>query len=276
MIMYQGKIQREAKEAVTLKKIQERHSNIFDRTGLLPLNFEPNKDVCDATHIARDILTKRSNKDVIELSKAVTSMLRIGENLLQSLSMKLLDTSSTRKSVVLSEGRSLYLLCDYFDLSGLPVKNAQWGELFATLTLMQSAIILHEPSEINKYEGSLKEYFRQTVQSTISQLKGEVIDSVTRAECIFDIETKSNNYGSLGGDKKAKRIEPLKVEVIKRYLNMQNEGFSNRRIGMIIEAQLVQEDSLLLKLSKSEEKDHLFSKWIGDFKNKKWKMPVEL
>mgnify|MGYP000608810263 CR=1 FL=1 len=274
--MYQDKIKQEAKEAVTLEKVQKKHSNIFERTDLLPMNFEPDENVCDATHSARDILIKRSDKEIIELSKAVASMLRIGENLLQSLSIKLLDTSHTRKSVTLSEGRSLYLLRDYFDLNSLQIKSVQWGELFATLTLMQSAEIFHAPSEIDNYEEPLRENFKQTVQSTIAQLKEEIIDSVARAECLFDVKTKSNSYGSLGGDKKAKRIEPLKIEVIKRYLKMKNEGYSNRRMGMIIEAQLDKENNVLLERSKSEEKDHLFSKWIGDFKNKKWKMPVQL
>lgn len=272
--MYQDKIEREAKEAVTLEKMQKRYSNIFLRSGLLPMSFEPDEDVCDATHIARDILAKRSNKEVIELSKAVASMLRIGENLLQSLSMKLLDTSSTRKSVVLSEGRSLYLLFDYFDLSGLQVKSVQWGELFATLTLIQSAEILHAPSEIDNYEEPLKEYFKQTVQSNIVQLKEEIIDSVARAECLFDNTTLSSKSGSVGGDTKAKRMEPLKIAVITRYLENYTE-ISNKKSGEIIEAEFLVEKIELINLSDSEEKNLLFAKWIGAFKNGKWKMPLQ-
>ncbi|NMP32562.1 hypothetical protein HII17_13430 [Thalassotalea sp. M1531] len=271
--MYQDKIKQEAKEAISIENVRARHSNIFERSDLLPMSFEPDEDVCDATHIARDILIKRSDKQIIELSKAVTSMLRIGENLLQSLSMKLLDTSSTRKSVVLSEGRSLYLLLDYFDLNELQIKSIQWGELFATLTLMQSAEILHAPSEIDNYEEPLKAYFKQTVQSNIAQLKEEVIDSVARAECLFDKNNNNAKLGSAGGNAKAKHMEPLKVEVIKRYLKNYTE-FSARKAGMIIEAELETEKSELLLLSEAEEKNHQFSKWIGDFKNGKWKMPI--
>ena len=271
--MYQNKIEQEAKEAAASVKLKEKHSNVFARSVLLPMSFEPDEDVCDATHIARDILIKRSDSEIIELSKAVTSMMRVGENLLQSLSMKLLDTSSTRKSVVLTEGRSLYLLCDYFDLSGIEIESLQWAELFATLTLMQSAEILHAPLEIENYDEPLRGYFKQTVQGTIAQLKEEIIDSVARAECLFDKNNKNAKSGSAGGHAKAKHMEPLKVEVNKRYLKHYTE-YSARKAGMIIEAELEAEKSELLLLSEAEEKNHQFSKWIGDFKNGKWKMPI--
>jgi len=272
--MYQDKIERQAKEAVALDQAQERYSNIFERSGLLPMSFEPNEDVCDATHIARDILINRSNEDVIKLSKAVASMLKIGENLLQSLSMKLLDTTSTRKSVILSEGRSLYLLFDYFDLSGLQIENVQWGELFATLTLMQSAEILHAPSEIDNYDEPLKEYFKQTVQSTIAQLKEEIIDSIARAECLFDKKAISSSIAKSGGLAKANNIEALKQHVIHRY-HTSYTNKSNRAAGKSIFKEMDEEDNKLLLLSYADDKPHQFSKWIALFLDGKLKITLK-
>jgi hypothetical protein len=271
--MYQDKIEKEARKAISQGNVQARYSNIFEKSKLLPMSFEPDEDVCDATHIARDILVKRSDKEIIELSKAIGSMLRIGENLLQSLSMKLLDTSSTRKSVVLSEGRSLYLLSDYFDLSGLQIKKVQWGELFATLTLMQSAEIIHAPSEIESYDESLREYFKQTVQSTIAQLKEEIIDSVARAECYFDIKAKSMSDGKTGGRKRADNMEPLRNEVGRRFLQKYTM-YKINRAALIIKVDLINENTSLFEEDKKPNIERTFAKWINGLLNKEWQLPV--
>ncbi|NQY89005.1 MAG: hypothetical protein HRT51_14915 [Colwellia sp.] len=121
--MYQDKIEQEANKALLNIRTHRIQKNIFVQSKLEPLNFLPDESVCDATHIARDILSKRTNEEIITLSKAIDSMLQMGENLLLSLSVKLLNASKTRKSVVLTQGRELYLLCDYFDLNTLTLKK---------------------------------------------------------------------------------------------------------------------------------------------------------
>ena len=272
--MYQDKIEEKANAALLSQKEPRKHKNIFAQSQLAPLDFLPDEDTCDATHIARDILSKRSNEEIITLSESIDYMLHIGENLLEILAMNLLKNSTTRKSITLTQGRALYLLCDYFDLSTLDIKNAQWSELFATLTLMQSAEIVRLSQETHEQDEFFKEAIQQSKLSCIQQLHEEIIDSIARAECIFDKKKVSTSSGSAGGEAKAKRIEPLKVEVIKQYLKISHEVKSFRRAGMIIEAELESMNSELLELSESEEKNILFSKWIGAFKNGKWKMPL--
>jgi len=273
--MYQDKIKKEAKKAIEANKNDTRQINIFESAGLEPLIFIPDEDVCDATHIARDILFKRSNEDVILLSKAIDSLLSIGENLLQNLSLKLIKNSTSRKSVVLTQGRALYLLCDYFELSTLKIKNLQWSDMFATLTLMQSAEILYLSSRNYNEDEFFSKALKQTAEHCIRELKEETIDSIARSECLFDKKELIKSSGGAGGKAKSKKMEALKVEVIRRYMkDFDKDKDSNKSAGEIIEAELMHEKSPLLNLSESEEKNLLFAKWIGAFNNGNWKMPL--
>lgn len=202
-------------------------------------------------------------------------MLRIGDGLLMVLSMKLLDTPSSRKSVVLTQGRALYLLHGYFDLDTLPIKKVQWGELFATLALMQSAEIIDIPSEVDDYDVSFREAFKQTALHSINQLKEEIIDSIARAECLYDKGKKTSSVSKSGGDGKANHIKPLKLEVIERYI----ERFSHlnkSRAGREIEKELTKEDSPLLLLSSNLDKHLMFAKWIGHFQDGEFKIPLKI
>lgn len=270
--MYQDKIKKMAAgkvSAMTLTKKQ----NIFIIARLAPKDFIADEDVSDATQIARDILSTRTNEEVESLADVINSLLKVGDGLLINLSITLLDEQASRTSVVMTQGRALYLLHDYFDLTTLLVKNVSWGELFATLTLMQSAEINHTLMEAQHYDESLRAHFQQTALHTANQLKAEIIDSIARAECLFDKKTSAIKSGGAGGVAKSKRIEPLKVEVIQRYLASYT-GNTNKKAGEIIEAELLNEKSELMNLSNNEEKNLLFGKWIGAFKNGKWKMPL--
>lgn len=268
--MYQDKIEQEAKSSV-LPSQGKFDKSVFESAALEPLTFIPEEDDNDATAIARDILIKRSNEEIIKVSKSIKHMLQLGEQLLQTLALKQLK-SGQRICVTLSEGRSLYLLHHYFDIKTLNIKNLKWCEVFATLALTQSAII--KSISITEYsDDALSQALKASTPSTIQQLREEIIDSIARAECLFDPISVSTKNGSAGGEAKASKIEPLKIAVITRYLDNYTI-FSNRRAGMLIEAELTNEKSELLTLSDSEEKNVLFSQWIGAFKNHKWELPA--
>ncbi|MDT0605038.1 hypothetical protein [Thalassotalea castellviae] len=286
--MYQDKIKKEASIALSHKE-QYKCKNIFVKSGLAPLDFVPDEGVCDATHIARDILSKRSNEDVILLSKAIDSMLNIGENLLQSLSMKLLKNSKTRTSVVLTQGRELYLLCDYFELDTLDIKKIQWSELFGTLTLMQSAEIVYLSTKTYKQDDFsrkgqqisqqhfIKELdaIQQSQKHCINELKEEIIDSIARAECFYDNKSKTLKIAKSGGKAKAKITEPLKIAVISRY----SKGYSDlnpKQAGKKIFEELSLEKSPHLLLSYNQDKPLQFSTWIREFERGKYKLPLNI
>jgi len=296
MIMYQDKIkksQKAAKELLTQRleateelekkrlestdeddKKRLEHSNIFNISTLLPLEFTPDECVDDATFIARDILSKRSNAEIVSLSNAINSMLRVGDGLLMELSMKLLKTQDSRKSVVQTQGRSLYLLHDYFNLETLPIKKVQWGELFATLTLMQSAEIIYTPYEGADYDETLREALKQTSLQCISQLKEEIIDSVARAECYFDIKAKSKNDGKVGGKTRADKMEPLRNEVGRRFLEKYTM-YKKNRAALIIKAELIDEKTNLFDPDKKPNIERTFAKWIDGLLKKEWQLPVQ-
>ena len=248
--------------------------SVFEKHDLLPLTFAPDEDIVDQTFIARGILLKRDDSEIIIISKAVSLMQRQGYNLAQNLCHKMFKETPNRPTITITEGKMLYLVCDYFDLSSLKVKSLHWGEIFATLTLMLSAEIwglkrAKNKVAISKYEQSIK----TTADIDIQEFKEEIIDSIARAECLFDKKQSLTKSGSAGGEAKAKRIEPLKVDVIARYLKRYT-SFSNKKAGVIIAAELDAEKSDLLLLSEAEEKNLLFSQWIGAFKNGKWKLPI--
>jgi hypothetical protein len=270
--MYQDKIAQETKGALSSKDQLTNNKSVFETFNLDPMDFTPHEFLCDPTHTARDILSMRSNDDIIKISKYVSLMLSIGDGLLHQLAVKLLSDSDHRKSISLSKGRSLYLLCDYFDLDSIPLRKVHWSELFATLTLMLSAEVSYMQTQtFTDFELSVD--MDKTIDHSIKMLREEIIDTITRAECLFDKVYKSTVSGGLGGDAKAKRMEPLRVEVINRYLFRYTE-FSARRGGMLIEAELNAEHNELLNLSKAEEINIQFSKWIGAYKTGKWKMPL--
>jgi|TARA_R110001592_G_scaffold193454_1_gene440635 hypothetical protein len=272
MIMYQDNIAQETKGALSSKNQLTNNQSAFETFNLDPMGFTPHEFLCDPTHTARDILSTRSNDDVIKLSKHVSLMLSIGDGLLHQLAVKLLSNSEHRKSISLSKGRSLYLLCDYFDLDSIPLRKVHWSELFATLTLMLSAEVSYMQTQtFTDFELSVG--MDKTIDHSINVLSEEIIDTITRAECLFDKNKMLSKSGSAGGEAKAKRIEPLKVEVINRFLTNYTD-YSNKKAGDIIEAELISENHELLALSEAEEKNHQFSKWIGSFKNGKWKMPL--
>jgi hypothetical protein len=283
--MYQDKIEQEVKSAMALNGDSGKRLNIFEHTSLEPLTFLAYDFACDATHLARDILLKRTNEEVIVLSKAIDSMLKLGDGLLHELSQKLLNETTSRQSVTLSKGRSLYLLCDYFDLNTIGIENLQWCEIFATLTLMHSAEIkftydnrfkedaLYLPLKEQVGDEQFAIMQQATLDRAIRDLLEEIIDSIARAECLFDKKQKSAITGSKGGISKGRRIEPLKEEVIRLYLAKYSSR-SNRHAAKLIEADLTQSDSSLLALSSSEEKQVEFGKWIGKFKNGQIKFPI--
>jgi hypothetical protein len=271
MIMYQDKIENETKALIAKGKDRYNHSNVFIREKLQPLDFLLEEEGNDAAHIARDILSKRSNEDVLLMSKSIDSMLQIGENLLTTLSIKLLSTSSTRKAITFTQGRALYLLSDYFDLTTIAVKKAQWCEMFATLALMQAAEIVG--SRHKSYgDDDISQAMKLYSERFILDMAEETIDSIARAECMFDKKLASSSMAKTGGEAKAKNMMPLKIEIIERYLKSYTH-FNKKKAGRAIEQELMTENHPLLLLSYSEDKDLQFSKWIGSFLNGSYKIP---
>jgi hypothetical protein len=270
--MYQDKIENETKALIAKGKDRYNHSNVFIREKLQPLDFLLEEEGNDAAHIARDILSKRSNEDVLLMSKSIDSMLQVGENLLTTLSIKLLSTSPTRKTISLTQGRSLYLLCDYFDLTSITIKKLKWSEMFATLALMQVAEIFGSKHGVYG-EDDMSQAMKIYSERFILDMSEETIDSIARAECLFDKKKIYTTSGTAGGEAKAKHIKPLKVEVINRYLTNYT-SYSNKKAGEIIDAELSNEKHKLLLLSEAEEQNLQFAKWIGAFKRGKWKLPI--
>jgi hypothetical protein len=271
--MYQDKIEVEARELVSALKLKLQH-NIFEISELEPKGFIPNEDVCDATHIARYILSKRSNDDIALLSNAIITMLRTGHGLLMKLSVMLLSPTESRSSVVTTQGRALYLLHDYFDLTTLPIQNVKWGELFAILTLMQSAEINYALTEVDDYDESLREAFKQTELACISQLKVEVIDSVARAECYGDVDKQLKDKSQKGGNNRAVNMEPLRNEVGRRFVK-NHAWHKPTRAALNIRKELIDEKSELLDLINKNNPERTFAGWIKDLLDKKWQLPVQ-
>jgi hypothetical protein len=270
--MYQDRIESETRALIANDKGRYNHPNVFIREKLQPLDFLLEEEGNDAAHIARDILSKRSNEDVLLMSKSIDSMLQVGENLLTTLSIKLLSTSPTRKAISLTQGRSLYLLCDYFDLTTIPIKKLKWCEMFATLALMQVAEIVRAKHRVYG-EDDMSQAMKIHSERFILDMAEETLDSIARAECLFDTKVNASTSGGTGGEAKAKRIEPLKVEVINRYVKNYS-SYSNKKAGEIIDAELSNEKHTFLLLSVAEEQNLQFAKWIGAFKNGKWKLPI--
>jgi hypothetical protein len=269
--MYQDKIEQEAKSSV-LPSQGKFDKSVFERTNLDPLTFIPEEAEHDATAIARDILIKRSNDEIIKVSKSIKYMLKLGEQLLHSLALKQLRAGQ-RICVTLSEGRSLYLLHHFFDIKTLSIKNLKWCEVFATLALTQSAII--KSISITEYsDDALSQALKASTPSTIQQLREEIIDCIARAECLFDTKVNSTAIATKGAKSKASNIEPLKFAVIELYMSLYS-NLNNKRAGEAIFKHLTNENNKLLFLSYAEEKNLQFSKWVGEFLKGNLKLPIK-
>lgn len=268
--MYQDKVPQSDIDAIEESKRVSPYLSIFETKKLLPLSFEPTELLTDICQIARDILKGRSDEDIIIISKAIKSMSEQGA----AFALALLRNDETRKQVYISQGRELYFLLDYYDISSLEIKKLTWSEVFAVLALMQCAEVTLSASQ--KYnDNELSQALKKNAEMFPIIMQGEIADSIARAECLFDTKHQAKTLGSRGGGTKAKRMEPLKVEVITRYMKKYTT-YSNRRAGMLIESELDSEKNELLNLSGSEELNIQFSKWIGSYKTGKWKMPLNI
>jgi hypothetical protein len=270
MIMYQDKIESETKAKIENDKKGYNHPNVFIREKLQPLNFLIEEEGDDAAHIARDILSKRTNEEIVVMSQSIDWMLQIGENLLTTLSMKILAASPNRKSISLSQGRALYILCDYFDLSTIAVKKLKWCEIFATLALMQVAEIVGSRYRVYG-EDDMSQAMKKYSERFILDMAEETIDTIARAECLYDIQTKVKNTSRHGGKAKASNTEPLKQEIIQQYSQRYTDK-TNRAAGKSILKNLEKEGNKLLLLSFADDKAHQFSKWIAQFRNREIKI----
>ncbi|MBA6224728.1 hypothetical protein H4J51_03390 [Colwellia sp. MB02u-18] len=266
--MYQDKIPQEVIQSLTKSERKVVDKSVFERKNLLPLTFAPSDILNGVCHIARDILNARTNEDVITISKAITWMLYQGDRLLFAL----LRFDESDRDVYACEGRDLYFLHHYFDLSTLNIEGLSWAEVFAVLALMQCAEV---PNEIEEEldNDPLSQSLKQSSNNFILFQQAEIADTIARAEVLADTQINHKKLGSAGGEEKAKRIEPLKVEVINRYLKNYT-SYSNKKAGEIIDAELTNERHSLLLLSVAEELNLQFAKWIGAFRNGKWKMPI--
>ena len=199
-------------------------------------------------------------------------MLKLGEQLLHSLALKQLRTGE-RICVTLSEGRSLYLLHHFFNIKTLNIKNLKWCEVFATLVLKQSATI--KSICITEYgDDDLAQALKMQSPSTIQMVREKIIDSLARAECLFDTKVNSSAIAIKGAKSKASNIEPLKLAVIELYLSHYS-NLNNKRAGEAIFKHLTNENNKLLFLSYAEEKSLQFSKWIGEFLKGNLKFPIK-
>jgi hypothetical protein len=269
--MYHKEIEGKASTAIHTKKHRMEKETFLDRAEFSPKDFTPLDDESDATFTARDIIAKRTNDEIKTIAQAVSWMLIIGEGLSHKLAIKQLKNTE-RRSVSLTEGRSLYLLLEYFDLTTVGVIKLQWCEVFAVLVLLQSATI---KALVEESYGSddLSQAIKLSAEHTVTIYRIEIFDSVARAECLFDKKSELSLLSKSGGEGKAKNTQPLKDEVIKRYLKSFMH-LNNKKAGEEIERELIAEQNQLLLQSYSESKALQFSKWISLFRNKDLKISV--
>ena len=274
--MYQTHIKETAESLVKQSTRKTHKKTIFERAKLSPIQFAPHDEVSHATFLARDILANRTDEDIQTLASAVLWIKNMGELILAKLARELLKQGDDRQSVLLTEGRELFMLTQYFDIQTLDVNEATWGQLFATLTLMQCA----EYTLASNYKvienDQLSKAIADSIPHTLAILNDEIIDSAARAECLEAIHgdpNKARELGRKGGKARVQKIEPLKTHVINRYLE-EYSNLNNKKAGAIIEAELKEKNVSLLSLSSAEDKAFLFANWIGDFKNGKFKLPI--
>jgi hypothetical protein len=272
--MYQKHTKKTAETLVKQSTRKTHKKTIFERAKLSPIQFAPHDEVSYATFLARDILANRTDEDIQTLASAVLWIKNMGELILAKLARELLKQGDDRQNVLLTEGRELFMLTQYFDIQTLDVNEATWGQLFATLTLMQCA----EYTTAANYKVIESDPFNKAIADsiphTLAILNDEIIDSAARAECLQAIHgdpNKAREFGRQGGNARVQKVEPLKTHVIKRYCE-EYLDLNNKKAGEVIEAELKAQSSSLLDLSNAEDKAVLFSKWIGDFKNRKLKL----
>ena len=268
--MYQDKVPQSDIDAIKGNKRVSPYLSIFETKELSPLSFEPTELLTDICQIARDILKRRSDEDIIIISKAIKSMSEQGA----AFALALLRNDETRKQVYISQGRELYFLLHYYDISSLEIKKLTWSEVFATLALMQCAeVTLTANQEYN--ENELSQALKKNAEMFPIIMQGEIADSIARAECLFDKQSKTVFVAKSGGIAKAKNIEPLKQEVIIRYVKYFRH-LNKKRAGKAIEEMLTNEVNPLLLKSYSEDKDLQFAKWIGQFESKNLKLSLNI
>jgi hypothetical protein len=274
--MYQKHIKETAESLVKQSSRTTQRKTVFERESLSPNQFIPHEEVSHATFLARDILANRTDENIQTLASAVLWIKNIGELVLANLARELLKQNDGRQDVLLTEGRELFMLTQYFDIQTLEVTDVTWGQLFATLTLMQCA----EFTTATNYNVIESDPFSKaivdSIPHTLAILNDEIIDSAARAECLQAIHgdpNKAREFGRQGGNARVQKLEPLKTHVIKRYFEEYSD-LNNKKAGEVIEAEMKAQSSSLLDLSNAEDKAILLSKWIGDFKNGKLKLAL--
>jgi hypothetical protein len=275
--MYQKHIKETAESLVKQSSRTTQRKTVFERESLSPNQFIPHEEVSHATFLARDILANRTDENIQTLASAVLWIKNIGELVLANLARELLKQNDGRQDVLLTEGRELFMLTQYFDIQTLEVTDVTWGQLFATLTLMQCA----EFTTATNYNVIESDPFSKaivdSIPHTLAILNDEIIDSAARAECLQAIHgdpNKAREFGRQGGNARVQKLEPLKTHVIKRYFEEYSD-LNNKKAGEVIEAEMKAQSSSLLDLSNAEDKAVLFSKWIGYFKNGKLKLALQ-
>jgi len=259
--MYQDKIE-EPLSFIEYSKVNSSGFRILLKADMLPLSFVPHKAVCEQANEAKNLLLTRSNEEIIKISQAINYIISIGENIVSSFSKYCVDSKYGRV-LALTHSKALYKLKNYFDLSSLQINNLQWSEVFAVLALTNIAhyTFLSVKDFIKQFgDKPLDDSRLHVMQSDLIQLA----DSLSRAECLMDMQTKAKNTSSHGGKAKASNIEPLKQMVIRQY-SKRFTSMSNRSAGKAIFELLDKEDNKLLFLSYADDKAHQFSKWIAQF-----------
>jgi hypothetical protein len=271
MIMYQDKIpQNIVEEIKRTNDIKLSSPSIFEQDAFEPLTFKPTENLVDVCFIARDIINRRNSDEIVLISKAINTMSTQGSSLLLSL----LQSDEGRESVYSSEGRSLYFLHHFFDLSSLNIKQLVWSEVFAVLTLMQCAQVKLQ-IEKDYADDKLSKALKQYGESYALQQNAEIADSLARAEVLADIQTTQKTSSRKGGQTKADAYLPLKDAVISLYV-AKYTACDNKRAGAIIEAELIEQNNEYLARSNAQDKAVQFATWISHFKNKKLKLPIIL
>jgi len=259
--MYQDKIE-EPLSFIEYSKINSSGFSIHLKADMLPLTFVPHEAVCGQANEAKNLLLTRTNEEIIKISLAINYMTSIGCNTVGSLSQYFVDSKYGRL-LTLTHSKALYKLKNHFDLSSLEINNLQWSEVFAVQALTNVAhyTFLSLKDFIKEFgDKPLDDSRLHVMQDYLIQLA----DSLSRAECLMDMQTKAKNTSSHGGKAKASNIEPLKQMVIRQY-SKRFTSMSNRSAGKAIFELLDKEDNKLLFLSYADDKAHQFSKWIAQF-----------
>lgn len=242
----------------------------FESHGISALTFIPTDMLVGVCYLAREILQGRDEVQINIISKAIKNMLSQGEQ----LSFLSFINNKTQESLYFSEGRALYLLHDNFDLESLNILHLSWAEVFSVLALLQC---LEVAITINKEYGedALSQALKRAVPEFELKQYSEISDTIARAEVLATTQDNLKRIGAKGGNAKAQKTLPLKKKVINSYCNHYADH-DNKRAGAIIEAELLEENCELLKLSKAQDKAIQFATWIADFKKGKLKHLISI